>query len=54
LARGAAGHHFADVSCRASMTMTTAATTAIPITRRPTAAIRPRTSSHHHRAGRQY
>jgi hypothetical protein len=44
----------AGVSCRVSMTMTTDATTAIPITRRPTAAIRPRTSSHQHRAGRQY
>jgi hypothetical protein len=65
-ARGAAGHHFAaatsatngisaaGVSRRASMTMTTGVTTAIPITRRPTAAMRPRTSSHQDRAGRRY
>src|ERR1700730_10159118 len=40
------GTSVVGVSCRASMTTTTGAATVIPITRRPLAAIRPRTTSH--------
>ena len=39
------GTSVVGVSCRASMTTTTGAATVIPITRRPLAAIRPRTTS---------